>query len=208
MSNHHEANCSCPICNNGIREEQQYAEMQLGERWFFVDASEAVMLEDFLRNKDKGAEQPVLSKEEPDETKIPVLAYGVLMPQTESGIKNWTEEVSKWKNYFFGSVEDEKLKLSCYKDFKLFENHIVYGKNIPCALLLHTTLDLTKERGYGFGYTAFLIYRNLGILDNIINRDFLFCLSGIEENFDGENLENWQQQIDEEKLMEITRRLF
>lgn len=211
MSRDHEVNCNCPVCNNGIREERQYAVMKnkgLGEKEFILDACECSLWDAFINTDWEERAQPVLTKIMPDETKAPILAYGVLIPQKHCEVTDWSKELCQWKDYAFGSIEEETLKFSCYKDFALFEDHILYGSHIPCALLLHTTLDLTKEREYGFGHTMFQIFSNYEILDNIINRKYLYCLGGIEESFDGDDISNWEQYINRDKLMTVAKRLF
>lgn len=208
MSKQHKEGCGCEICQNNIRDERQYAAMKVGERFVIMEAGEVALIDNFLETRCEGEKQPVFPCIEPEEGGKPVLAYGVLIPQYDSGEKNWTEELEKYKDYAFGTVIDEKLYLSAYREFELFEEQVLYGTHIPCALLMDTCIDLTQEREYGFGRTAFLIYQDMGILDNMLNREFLFCIGGIEEVFHGDDLSNWTKYINTEKLMKTAKRLF
>lgn len=206
MSNQHKKNCV--ICRNNIREEMQYALKQVGKRSIIMDAAEVFMLNEWLDNRKEDEKQPAFPHVEPEENQKLVLAYGVLIPQYDSDIENWAEELNRWKEYAFGTLEDGKLKLSEYREFRLFEDQIIYKTHIPCALLMNTSLDLKKEREFGFGYTAFLVFGGWEIFDNILNRDFIFCLGGIEDSFNGEDLSNWTRYINVEKMMDIAKRLF
>ena len=91
---------------------------------------------------------------------------------------------------------------------KLFEEEIIYQSYIPVALLLDTSMDFSKKKEFGFGHTTFLLYKDMMFLDNVINRDFLFCIGGIEKLAPGIDKENWSSCIKEERLFRIARRLF
>lgn len=203
----HEETCSCPICNNGIREQLQYGafEVKEGVR-IIIDAEEFAHLDNYFRSADK--KQPEYLRVEPEEENKPVLAYGVIIPQYNSGEKNWDEKLGKYKNFALGTLEDEKVYVSAYGDYELFTDDIVYNTHIPCALLLETTLDLSVEREYGFGYTAFVLYKDMPIFNNILNRDFLLCLGGMEKNFKPEDVQDWKQYINKDELMNVAKRLF
>ena len=207
---------SIQLNENALRpdgEEMQYACMHVGNGTYCIlDVNEALLLEEYLADRDagKGDAQPVLPRIEPQEDATPVLAYGVLIPQYNSSEKDWKTMLEEYKNCVLGTVEVEDKKqilLSEYDDFKLFEEETLYGNNIPCALLLKTALDLSKEREYGFGYTATLIYGDCELLDGILNRPFLFCLGGVEDGFDGKDLSHWENYINEETLMAVAKRL-
>lgn len=199
--------CNCPLCSNGIRKERQYAGLQLKSGPVRIDAYEASLLSDC---GDSYKQFPVLA---PDETKTPVLAYGVLMPAYNSKVSNWAEEMDRWKDFLMCTVEDDKVLGSVYVDIEVYEDALVYNQNIPCAMLLHTTCDLTEPREFGFGHTTFLRYKDfdtkedVDLLENILNRPFVLCIAENDPHFDG-NVEGWKQQIDKEKLMEISKRLF
>lgn len=201
---------NCPICNNGIREEHQFALMQLGEpgSYAILDIEEAVLIDSFLRDEPETCEQPVFPYVEAESSKPPVLVYGVLIPQEGWNPDSWTDELNQMKDYSLGTVHCGQLLLSSFRDFRLYEDRAVYGNHIPCALLMDTVLDLSTERPYGFGHTAFPLYQGLQILDNILNREYLFCLGGMEENFVADGATEWMRYIDETKLMQIALRLF
>lgn len=164
-----------------------------------------VMISDPKNDMEK---QPAYLRVEPEEENKPVLAYGVIIPQYASNEKNWDEKLDQYKNFALGTLEDEKVYVSAYSDYELFTDDIVYNKHIPCALLLDTTLDLAVEREYGFGYTAFVLYKNIPILNNILNRDFLLCLGGMEKKFKAEDAQDWKQYINKDELMNVAKRLF
>ena len=208
MGKQNNENCRCSICNNEIREERQYAALKVGENFVILDAEEVAHLNEFMENRKRKEKQPDYPKIEPEEEKEPLLAYGVLIPQYDSKIKDWNEELKKYIGYAFGTLDEKKLYLSSYREFKLFKDDIIYHNHIPCVLLLDTVIDLKTEKDYGFGYSAFLLYSNMEIFDNILNRDFIFCLGGIEESFRSDDIENWTQYIDKEKLINISQRLF
>lgn len=203
----HREDCSCPICNNGIREQLQYGALEIkdGVR-IIIDAEEFVHLVKCIKNT--GKKHPEYPKVEPEENGKPVLAYGVLIPQYKFKENDWFDELDKYKNFAFGTLEDEKLYVSAYSDFELFKNDAVYGSHIPCALLLETALDLTEEREFDFGHTAFVLYKDMPILNNILNRKFLFCFGGMEKNFNPEDAQTWRQYINKDELMNVAKRLF
>lgn len=207
MNKGHEKNCKCPICNNGIREELQYGALKIKDDVYVIlDAMEMAHINKAFENSDR--KQPEYPRMEPEENSKPVLAYGVLIPQCDSKEKNWEQRVDEHRNFAFGTLDDEKIYVSAYSDYELFTDELVYNNHIPCALLLDTALDLSKEREYGFGHTAFVLYKNMGIIDNIFNREFLFCLGGVEATFVKEDAENWKKYINKENLMSVAKRLF
>lgn len=206
----HAKNCDCPICNNGIREEHQYAAMEWSDdKWIRMDAYEAFLLDEHCQDEESLHFPELVA----DESKIPVLAYGVLMPAYNSKVSNWTEEMAKWKNVNMCTVEDETVFNGCYTDIELYEDKLMYNEYIPCALLLHMPYDLSQKRELGFGHTTFIRYTDantkeyVDLLENILNRPFILCIAEKEERFDG-NVDNWRDQIDEKKLIQIARRLF
>lgn len=208
----HAKNCDCPICNNGIREEHQYAGMEWKPGVIIrIDGYEWWLIDKLVKNKDESYKKfPELVA---DESKTPVLAYGVLMPSNDSEVTNWTEEMEKWKNLDMCTLEDGKIFNGCYTDIELFEDKLMYNEFIPCAMLLHMPYDLSVQRELGFGHTTFIRYtyaetkEHMDILDNVLNRPFILCIAEKEESFDG-NVDNWRGQIDEKKLIQIARRLF
>ena len=202
------------MCSNNIREERQYGALEVKDgKFIIIDAEEFCYFDEYMQSLkvNKGKErpkQPAYVRTEPEEDKQPVLAYGVLIPQYDSDMNTWKKELEQYKNFAFGTLEEHQLYLSAYREFELFEENKVFDNHIPCALLFDTSLDLSKEKDYGFGYTSFLLYKDMEIFDNIFNRQFLFCLGDVENSFKSDDLENWTKYIDKNKLMDIANRLF
>lgn len=207
MNKRHEKNCECPICNNEIREELQYGALKIKDDVAVIlDAMEMAHINKAYENSNR--KQPEYPRIEPEENSKPMLVYGVLIPQCDSKEKEWVKRVDEHRNYAFGTLDDEKVYVSAYSDYELFTDEVVYNNHIPCALLLDTALDLYEEHEYGFGHTALVLYKNMGIIDNILNREFLFCLGGVENSFSVEDTEHWKKYINKENLMSIAKRLF
>lgn len=200
--------CDCAICNNQIREERQYGALEVVSGKFrILDAEEVA----HFRRWNNTTPYPKYEKIEPDEQDNCILAYGVLIPQydcTDEEKNKIFSNMEKYKNYAFGTLMDNKVYISAYEDYVLYKDKIVYAEHVPCALLINSSLDLSKEQEYGFGHTLFLLYKDMEILDVILNRDFLFCLGEIEESYNPEYAENWKSYIKQDKLMEIANRLF
>lgn len=206
----HADECMCEICSNNIREERQFGALMVKEGVLkILDAEEIAHFNKYLDERDQGRkEQPTFVRVEPDDNKLPVLAYGVLIPQYGFDMDSWSKELDKYKNFAFGTLEEQQILLSAYRDFKLFEDNKIYVTHIPCALLLDTCLDLSVQKEYGFGYTSFLLYKGFEIFDNILNRDFMFCLGGMETKFNTYDLEHWKDYIDVDEVMNVAKRLF
>lgn len=200
---------SCSLCR-AEREEHQYAawEYAPGQR-AIIDAAEYAQLQKFFDSDED--EEPVFPEIEIESRSCPVLAYGVLIPQCDAVKRMWKVDMESFKYFSFGTLKDEQIYVSEFTDFVMFEENAVYDNHIPVALLLNTALDLTEEKEYGFGHTAFLLYEEMGILSNIVNRHFVLCIGEIEKDFDGTNddhLDNWKDHIDTEKLIRIAQRLY
>ena len=211
MSKKHEDGCTCPICNNVIREERQYAALQVkDDKFVILDVEEYVHFDKFMKNINnrERLKQPSYKLIEPEDDKALVLAYGALIPQYAFNLEDWNKELEKYKEFAFGTLENNSLYLSVYKDFQLIQENKIYNTHIPCALLLDTALNLSEKKEYGFGYTSFLIYQNMEIFDNIFNREFMFSLGDLESNFKADDIENWKNYIDKEKLISIAEHLF
>lgn len=204
------SNCSCPICNNGIREELQYGAMPVGDGKFVIlDAEEIAHINEY-QNSEESLKKvpPSYPRLTPEDDVAPVLAYGVIIPQSDTKTTDWNDELERRKEFGFGTLQDNRVFVSGYSDFVIYEDDKVYNTHIPCALLLYTSLDLSQERDYGFGYTSFLLFRDMDILSNILNRQYLFCLGGIEPSFDGKNLDCWKEYINKDNLVNVAKRLF
>lgn len=208
--NIHDNNCDCPICNNGIREEFQYGAMPVADgRFIILDVEELAHIEWYQNSEEYSKRVPPSYKRfAPEDDANPVLAYGVIISQSDTKITDWNAELQKHKEFGFGTLQDNQVFVSGYSDFVIYEDEKVYNTHIPCALLLHTSLDLSQEREYGFGYTSFLLFRDMDILSNILNRQYLFCLGGIEQSFDSKDLDRWKDYINKESLTNVAKRLF
>ena len=110
MGKQNNENCRCSICNNEIREERQYAALKVGENFVILDAEEVAHLNEFMENRKRKEKQPDYPKIEPEEEKEPLLAYGVLIPQYDSKIKDWNEELKKYIDYYNNERISMKLK--------------------------------------------------------------------------------------------------
>lgn len=199
----------CSICNNGLREERQYGCLKISDDTFILlDAEEFAYLEEREENRKKGNDT-IFQEVEPEDQQEVMLVYGVLIPQAGSTItiKEWGDEIMKYKNFAFSTLHDNKEFLSTFKEIKLFENDVVYENQIPCAMLLQTALNLDEKKGYGFGYTMFLKYANLNIFENIFNRPFVFCIRDIEKNY-LENMDNWYECVNFKLLKQTALELF
>lgn len=205
----HKENCNCPICNNGIREERQYAALELKDgSYVTLDAQEFAHLDDWMQNTEKDKKQPEYEKVEPDEGTPLQLVYGVFMRADKKAKEDYVEKVKEFKHYALISLEDEKIYYSGYKDIEVFEGKDIYSGCIPCAMLLQTSLDLENKLAYGFGHTMFLKYENLNIFDNIFNREFLFCIRDVEKNFNPEDEEHWRDYINVDSMLDTAKELF
>lgn len=205
----HTENCNCPICNNDIREERQYAALELKDgSYVTLDAQEFVHLDDWMQNRKKGEEHPQFEKVEPDEDTPLQLVYGVLMPADTKVKEDYVEKAKEIKNYALVTLEDEKVYYSGYQDIEVFEGKEIYSGCIPCAMLLQTSLDLEDKLEYGFGHTMFLKYTDWNIFDNIFNRKFLFCVRDVEPNFKPEDEEHWKDYINVDSMLDTAKELF
>ncbi len=207
MEDIHAKDCTCKICNNGIREERQYAALKIEEHFIILDAEEYQHFDDWMRNKTENEKQPAYCVVEPKDENTLQLAYGVLIPAYETEVPDWNKELEKFKGYAFATLEDEKIYLSEYQDIVLFENMKTYGISIPCAMLLNTPLDLENKMDYGFGHTMFLKYGNMEIFNNIFNREFLFCVRDVEAAYDSVQ-GDWKDFINEKALKKVAKELF
>lgn len=206
MENIHEKDCSCKICSNGIREERQYALLQIEEHSILFDAEEYQHFDEWMRNRGDNKKQPEYYIVEPENDTLQ-LVYGVLIPTPDAEVSDWHKELKKYIDYTFATLEDKKIYLSAYQDIEIYEDMKIYEMSIPCVMLLNTVLDLKEKQDYGFGHTMFLKYRDFEIFDNIFNRQFLFCVRDIEETYDGQQ-SNWKEFIDKQKLECVARELF
>lgn len=206
--NKHNNNCNCPVCNNQIRDERQFAALQASDGGYItLDVEEWVHISDY-QCSDNFPKVPNYTKIIPDDDVLPVIAYGVIIPQYNTKIKDWKRELFEQRNHAYCTLLNNQVFVSGYSDFVIFESDKVYNSHIPIALLYYTSLDLSEKRDYGFGYTSFLRYKDMDILTNIINRQYLFCLGGLESSFNHKDIENWKNYINKNDLLTVAERLF
>lgn len=205
----HKENCNCSICNNSIREERQYGALEMRDGTYVTfDAEEWWHFDNWMSNRKKGEKQPEYEEVKPNEDTPLQLVYGVLMHGDKMETEDYVERVKEFKNYALLSLEAEKIYYSGYKDIQVFKGKEVYSCSIPCAMLLHTSLDLEKKLEFGFGHTLFLKHVNQAIFDNILHREFLFCIRDIERNFNSEDEEHWKDYINMDNMLETAKYLF
>ena len=197
------------ICPDETSHEDkfQYAAVELRENFrCIMDAVEYGHFERWMNTEEET--EPEYEQLEPDQYGTPCIAYGVLIPQYDIEIQDWNKTLDNLEGFTFGTLLENNLYLSEYIDYRIREDLKADARYIPVALLLKTSLDLSKERSYGFGYTVFPLYKDMGILTNIMNRDFLFCLGGIESDFKITDVLKWQDKINEETLKTMATRLY
>lgn len=191
--------CECEICKSGL-EKRQYAHMELKDYKFIIDAREYYYLDQFFMHRSE-----IKDISEVDDNKNLIMVYGAIYPQVGADINKIKEDVEKKKNYGFGCIEDDKCYISSYEDIFILadEENQVHG-SVPCACLLRT--DLEFDDTMEFGHTLFLKYSNLDILTNVIQRDFIISVKRIEHKYN-ENIKEWKELIDRDKLIEIAKNI-
>ena len=199
----------CLICNNSIREERQYGALELNDNKYVIfDAQEFAYFDEWMKDKVKSKKQPNYKEIVPDENMLVQLVYGVLVVSGEEKEEKLIEKMGEFKNYALISLEHERIYYSSYNDIEIFRGKEIYPGFIPCAMLLHTSLDLKKKLEYGFGHTLFLKYKEMDIFDNILNREFLLCVRDIEKEFNPKDEKNWKKYIRIENMLRTAKYLF
>lgn len=198
--------CNCPICNLNIKEERQFASMQLKEETsILIDVEEYEHIYNWIQSEAK--EIPHYERIEAEENIEPVLAYGILIPQigSEKELGEWNMIAEKYVNYAFLTLEQGKEYISSYEDIVLLYDMPVYHNHIPCAMILQTPIN-NFDKELDFGYTMSLCYSNLNIFDNIINRKFLFCIKETK-SLTVEERKEWKNHIKQERMIQIAKEL-
>ena len=205
----HKNNCMCERCRQG-KEERQFAVWRPTfdgkEVDILVDCEEISHIFRFI---DKEIALEDIKVVDTADDKEPVLAYGILMicNGIEMSVDEAEETLNNRKNYAFACLEEMKECLSSYEDIAVFKEDVVYEDSIPIACLLKTDLDVANGKQYGFGYTMFIRYSDMDILSNIMNRNYLLCLRGVEESFDINDKDNWKDYINKDRLIKIAKEL-
>ena len=202
-------------CPHEDREAIQYAILRSKSgSMHILDATEDCFMDDYFerKKKDPNTPQATFTAVSPADESLYAIVYGVLFPQCQAEITDWEAELKKYVNVVHTTVSKEENKeyWSAYADFRLFPEHRVPGyPTIPCALLLNTVFDFDQKQEFDFGYTTFIRYNNLEYLDNVLDRDYLFSLQGVEKSY--ENLpfsENWTKYINIERIKKAAVQFF
>lgn len=110
----HKEKCNCSICNSNVKEERQYAAVQIEENFYLMDVEEYAHMYDFMENRKSADDRPDYPKIEPEDETL-TLVYGVLIPNYEERKeivkKNWEEELSKYKEYAFVALDEKNYFL-------------------------------------------------------------------------------------------------
>lgn len=203
----HKENCKCKICNNGIKEERQYAALEIleGQR-VILDVEEYEHFDRWIMNRGKDNSQPMYEEIMPEDNSVLKLVYGVLIPQYNTDFLEFEEEVKKFKGFALATLESEKIYLSAYQDIKLFPDMVEYDNHIPCAMVIDSPIDFSRKKEYGFGHTMYIKCVNLKVFDNIFNRKFLFCMRDLEDAYIPSE-ENWKKCINTDTLQKTAKEL-
>ena len=203
--------CHCEMCSSG-REERQFALSEWNDNEFILwDVEEASAFEKWLDTTEDTkipADFPVVKV---NEEKSPYyLAYGIIIPNPLQGC-DLIKEAEAYKGYGHFTLLDGKVYESVYSDIWLSHDRVHSEKDIPCAVLLQTSLDLNKKRNYGFGYTMTVRYEKkdglMDIFSNIMNRSLALCVKDVVMVLP-EYTDDWKKYIDEAACIETARGIF
>ena len=173
-----------------------------------IDVRELALFDQFFANNKVEPEPPVA--EVPDDTQ-PILVYGSFIPQFISeelditNIPALEKELESFLDIAHDCFYKGRLLRSALVDFKLFPEQTKGSTlGIPAAFLIRTSINFnppkTKQKTFGFGYSAFARYANMGIIETILNRPYILCLKRQEKGFDPANDDTWQSYIREDFL--------
>ncbi len=141
--------CHCEMCSSG-RAERQFALSQWNENQFILwDVEEASAFDKWLdtpKEKRVPADFPVVKFNEEESPYY--LAYGIIIPNPLQEC-DLIKEAEAYKGYNHFTLLDGKVYESGYSDIWFSPDRVHGGKDIPCAVLLQTSLDLNKKRNYG-----------------------------------------------------------
>ena len=202
--------CHCEMCNSG-REECQFALSDWDNKYILWDVDEASAFEKWLdtpKDKRVPVDFPIVTF---NEEKAPyLLVYGIIIPNPLKEC-DLIKEVESHKDYGYFTLLDGKIYESVYSDIWLSSDRVHSNKDIPCAVLLQTSLDLNEERSYGFGYTMTIRYMNengfMETFTNIMNRNFALCVKNVVKVLP-EYTDDWKKYIDEAACIETARGIF
>ena len=202
--------CNCEMCNSG-RAERQFALSEWDDKYILWDVDEASAFNKWLDTpKDKRVDFPVVKVNEEEAPYL--LVYGIIIPNPLIEECDLMKEVEAYKDYCHFTLLDGKIYESAYSDFWLSPDKVHNSKDIPCAVLLKTSLDLNKKRSYGFGYTMTIRYQDengfMNTFTNIMNRSFALCVKDVVKVLLPEYTDDWKKYIDEAACIETARGIF
>lgn len=197
--------CHCEMCSSG-REERQFALSAWNDDYILWDIDEASEFNKW--DTQSPVDFPAVKV---NEEKSPYyLVYGIIIPNPLHK-NDMLKEAETYKDYCHFTLLDGKIYESVYRDIWCSEKKVHSEKDIPCAVLLKTSLDLSRKRSYGFGYTMTVRYKNenglMDIFTNIINRSFAICVKDVVKVFPEYN-DDWKKYIDEAACIEAARGVF
>lgn len=213
--------CHCELCNS-MRAERQFALSDWEDKYILWDVDEAIEFNTwaFDTRLDTDTVEGIMGEAKRIPVDFPIvklneeseylLVYGVVIPNPLKEC-DLTKEAEAYKNYGHFTLLDGKMYESVYSDIWLSPDKVHSGKDIPCAILLKTSLDLNKKRSYGFGYTMTVRYKNekglMDIFSNIMNRSFALCVKDVVKVLP-EYTDDWKKYIDEAACIETARGIF
>lgn len=202
--------CHCEMCNSG-RTERQFALSKWDDKYILWDVDEASAFDKWLDTTEDTnipVDFPIVTF---NEEKAPYfLVYGIIIPNPLKEC-NLIKEAESHKGYGYFTLLDGKIYESVYSDIWISSDRVHSNKDIPCAVLLKTSLDLNKKRSYGFGYTMTIRYKNengfMETFTNIMNRNFALCVKDVVKVLP-EYTNDWKKYIDEAACIETARGIF
>lgn len=203
--------CHCEMCSSG-RAERQFALSQWDENQFILwDVEEASAFDKWLdtpKEKRVPADFPVVKFNEEESPYY--LAYGIIIPNPLQEC-DLIKEAETYKGYNHFTLLDGKVYESGYSGIWFSADRVHDGKDIPCAVLLQTSLDLNKKRNYDFGYTMTVRLKDedglMDIFSNIMNRNLALCVKDVVKVL-SEYTDDWKKYIDEAACIETARGIF
>lgn len=202
--------CNCEMCNSG-RAERQFALSKWDDEYILWDVDEASAFDKWLDTTEDTSipvDFPIVTF---SEEKAPYfLVYGIIIPNPLKEC-DLIKEAESHKGYGYFTLLDGKIYESVYRDIWISPDRVHSNKDIPCAMLLQTSLDLNKERFWGFGYTMTIRYMNengfVETFTNIMNRKFALCVKDVVKVLP-EYTDDWKKYIDEAACIETARGIF
>jgi hypothetical protein len=168
----------------------QYSIIKLLERQMIIDIQEGKIISAFLKTK----QLPPL--EEFNEKKShKYIVYGAALHNKG----HETIDHQKWSGYVFAYPDKEGYKQLLIADMHTCPTMMSGGLTFtPFAAIVESDIQLNVTQEHGI--SAFLMYHDMDIITNMLNRECLYAIRGIETNA---NLSNWRKNIDDAQLIQI-----